>query len=332
MRASFSSQRFGGRSLHNSTAGVPTPYELVLEAVGSTLGHFDDDDVDIPCVGFGHAGGGLFNFEDSGKHCRDISHALNRYRRVARDVQPDRQRWSAPSFVPAVDWAILELHNRRGSDDDFEQLHILTIITDSDINRPRDTPVGQWSTEELDFVNALKRASYYPLSVLVVGVGDGRSASEAEIDSEGGEEHTWASLRNIGCGVDHGGGFDNFHFVELGSVAVFDNESLVGFAGRALAHLPEQWRVVQRFTISDEQGQYSALARESLPAVEPFIADPPSENRLVSAQVRQRKAEAAILFSELDHNTNGRVGLQDLSRANLPLPTTPHKRRRGLRK
>ena len=291
---------FGGRGLHDTlTAGVPTPYETVLEALATVMGEFDDADATIPFHGFGHAEGDLFSLAEGGGDCLDMADLLRRYRRVARDVVPDGERIGAASLTPVIDLTIQEMNRRRGADESFEQLHVLLLVTDSDIPRPAGLAPSEWSKEEAAFIDAVRRASYFPLSVLVVGVGDGLSAdadTPAASDTRPGAPKSFSSLRQMGRGMHHRGGFENFHFVELGSAAL-DNAATLRFAQQALGKLPAQWRTIQRLGIHDEQGDYAQLAMAGSPRLPIQPAGPPPENEDVAAQSRRRRAEVGYTRS-----------------------------------
>ncbi|KAJ0449480.1 putative copine, von Willebrand factor A-like domain superfamily [Helianthus annuus] len=53
------------------------------------------------------------------------------------------------------------------------QYHVLLIIADGQVTRSVDTEYGQLSVQERKTVDAIRRASDYPLSIILVGVGDG---------------------------------------------------------------------------------------------------------------------------------------------------------------
>ncbi|KAM0000439.1 putative copine [Helianthus debilis subsp. tardiflorus] len=53
------------------------------------------------------------------------------------------------------------------------QYHVLLIIADGQVTRSVDTEYGQLSVQERKTVDAIVRASDYPLSIILVGVGDG---------------------------------------------------------------------------------------------------------------------------------------------------------------
>ncbi|KAJ0431034.1 putative copine [Helianthus annuus] len=53
------------------------------------------------------------------------------------------------------------------------QYHVLLIIADGQVTRSVDTEYGQLSVQECKTVDAIVRASDYPLSIILVGVGDG---------------------------------------------------------------------------------------------------------------------------------------------------------------
>ena len=54
------------------------------------------------------------------------------------------------------------------------QYHVLVIVADGQVTRSvDDTGLGQLSSQEKNTVDAIVKASQYPLSIIVVGVGDG---------------------------------------------------------------------------------------------------------------------------------------------------------------
>ncbi|KAJ0818259.1 putative copine [Helianthus annuus] len=53
------------------------------------------------------------------------------------------------------------------------QYHVLLIIADGQVTRSVDTEYGQLSVQERKTVDAIRRASDYSLSIILVGVGDG---------------------------------------------------------------------------------------------------------------------------------------------------------------
>lgn len=155
---------FNRKSLHTIGNG-PNPYEQAISIIGKTLSAFDDDNL-IPCFGFGDASThdqDVFSFYADGRFCEGFEEVLTRYRELAPQL-----RLSGPtSFAPVIEMAMSIVGESRG------QYHVLLIIADGQVTRSVDTPNGQLSSQERQTVDAIVRASYYPLSIVVVGVGDG---------------------------------------------------------------------------------------------------------------------------------------------------------------
>ncbi|KAL6070530.1 E3 ubiquitin-protein ligase RGLG2, variant 2 [Balamuthia mandrillaris] len=143
---------FYGRSLHDTTGAEPNPYERCISILGRTLEAFDEDRL-IPCFGFGDVttkDKGVFRFFADGRPCRGFQEALARY----KEITP-RVLLSGPtSFAPIIQEAIRIVEADKS-------YHILVIIADGEITREKET------------VDAIVEATNHPLSIIVVGVGDG---------------------------------------------------------------------------------------------------------------------------------------------------------------
>jgi E3 ubiquitin-protein ligase RGLG len=71
------------------------------------------------------------------------------------------------SFAPIIETAIGIVDNSGG------QYHVLMIIADGQVTRSVDTGYGHFSPQEKNTIDAIVKASNYPLSIVLVGVGDG---------------------------------------------------------------------------------------------------------------------------------------------------------------
>jgi E3 ubiquitin-protein ligase RGLG len=141
---------FNGRCLHD-TSGAPNPYQQVISIVGRTLEAFDDDR-SIPAFGFGDSlttDKSCFPFYPD-RPCQDLQDVLDRYMEIAPGIELSGPTNYAPILEKAV--SIVK---------DTNSYHILVLIAD-----------GQVTNEE-ETADALVKASSYPLSVIMVGVGDG---------------------------------------------------------------------------------------------------------------------------------------------------------------
>ncbi|GLC36205.1 hypothetical protein PLESTB_001368600 [Pleodorina starrii] len=215
---------FGGKSLH-AIGDVPSPYEDAISAIGKTLSAFDDDGL-IPCYGFGDATTGdrsVFSFLPGDKPCQGLEQVLWRYRELCPYV-----RMAGPtSFAPAIRQAC------RIVEQSGNQYHILLLVADGQVSRSSDLLPGQFSAQEQDTMDAIVEASYLPLSIIMVGVGDG----------------PWDLMKDFDDALPQRQ-FDNFQFVNFTDVArsapgdVTRREAT--FALRALMEIPEQYQIIQR--------------------------------------------------------------------------------------
>jgi len=194
---------FGGRNLHTITSGK-NPYEAVLETIGQTLAVFDEDG-QIPTFGFGDSNTrdhSVFPFMTSGADCNGIPEVLERYRKLVPAVQ-----LSGPtSFAPLIRKAIKIVREEK-------EYHILLIIADGQVSKEADT------------VRAIVEASKYPLSIVMVGVGDGPWDMMDEFDDKLPDR-----------------AFDNFQFVEYNKYA----NNPAAFALNALMEIPEQFQEIRK--------------------------------------------------------------------------------------
>jgi len=191
-------ETFGGRSLHEVRAGHKNPYQQVISVLGNTLEEFDDDRL-IPAFGFGDTTTGdraCFPFHEGGKPSHGVAEVLERYEEIATTVN-----LAGPtSFAPVIREAIRIVQEERS-------YHILVIIADGQVTDA--SPCGETA-------QAIIEASNYPLSIVVVGVGDGPWGVMEEYDDELPERH-----------------FDNFQFVDYSAVV----GSVVGAQIRSGTHI-----------------------------------------------------------------------------------------------
>eukprot|EP01105_Mastigella_eilhardi_P028062 TRINITY_DN900_c0_g1_i7.p2 TRINITY_DN900_c0_g1~~TRINITY_DN900_c0_g1_i7.p2 ORF type:complete len:371 (-),score=73.47 TRINITY_DN900_c0_g1_i7:1426-2373(-) len=201
---------FGGRSLHSLIPGQQNPYQRIIDIISRTLSAFDADNL-IPVFGFGDAstqGQSCFPFKPDGTPCRGVYEVLQRYEQIT----PCIQLWGPTSFAPVIRKTIEIVQQTR-------QYHILVIIADGLVN-------DNGATRE-----AIVQATNYPISIVMVGVGDGPFDAMREFDD---------GLPNRR--------FDNFQFVDWTQLMIQTRgvNLDVQFAVRALQEIPEQIKAMRR--------------------------------------------------------------------------------------
>ncbi|XP_026378651.1 E3 ubiquitin-protein ligase RGLG1-like [Papaver somniferum] len=217
---------FNRRSLHH-IGDVKNPYEQAISIIGRTLPAFDEDNL-IPCFGFGDAlthDQDVFSFYPEERLCNGFEEALSRY----RELLPQIRLAGPTSFAPVIEMAMTIVEQSGG------QYHVLVIIADGQVTRSVDTAHGQLSQQEQRTVEAIVKASEYPLSIILVGVGDGPWDMMKEFDD------------NIPARA-----FDNFQFVnftEIMSKNMAESRKETEFALTALMEIPTQYKATMELNI-----------------------------------------------------------------------------------
>ncbi|KAK1363210.1 RING-type E3 ubiquitin transferase [Heracleum sosnowskyi] len=232
---------FNRKSLHH-IGDNPNPYEEAISIIGKTLASFDEDNL-IPCFGFGDASTHdqeVFSFYPDEKFCEGFEEVLTRY----RELVPQLRLAGPTSFAPVIEMAITIVEQSRG------QYHVLLIIADGQVTRSVDTERGQLSPQERKTVEAIVKASEYPLSIIVVGVGDG----------------PWDMMREFDDNIP-ARAFDNFQFVnftEIMSKNLNRSRKEAEFALAALMEIPSQYKATLELNILNAQ-RGKAIDRVPLP-------------------------------------------------------------------
>nr|XP_043605919.1 E3 ubiquitin-protein ligase RGLG2-like [Erigeron canadensis]XP_043605920.1 E3 ubiquitin-protein ligase RGLG2-like [Erigeron canadensis] len=217
---------FNRRSLHH-IGNERNPYEEAISIIGRTLASFDEDNL-IPCFGFGDASTHdqeVFSFLPHGKFCDGFEEVLTRY----RELVPQLRLAGPTSFAPVIEMAITIVEQSGG------QYHVLLIIADGQVTRSVDTERGQLSQQERKTVEAIVKASEYPLSIILVGVGDG----------------PWDMMREFDDNIP-ARAFDNFQFVnftEIMSKNIDRSRKEAEFALSALMEIPSQYKATLELNI-----------------------------------------------------------------------------------
>ncbi|KAG6759051.1 hypothetical protein POTOM_035516 [Populus tomentosa] len=208
---------FNRRSLHHIGNGQ-NPYEQAISIIGRTLSAFDEDNL-IPCYGFGDASThdqDVFSFFPDERFCNGFEEVLMQY----KEIVPNLRLAGPTSFAPVIEMAITIVEQSGG------QYHVLLIIADGQVTRSGDTKSGQLSPQERRTIDAIVRASKYPLSIILVGVGDG----------------PWDMMREFDDNIP-ARAFDNFQFVnftEIMSKNVSESRKETEFALASLMEIPSQ--------------------------------------------------------------------------------------------
>ena len=236
---------FGGRSLHHinidpksSRISKWNPYQRVIRAIGESLQNIDEDNL-IPVFGFGdektkdHS---VFPLIEESP-CQGVEEVLTRYTRTVGSVS-----LSGPtSFAPIIRKAI-EIVQQTG------KYHLLLIIADGRVENEQD----------LETRSAIVDASNYPLSIVLVGVGDGPWDVMHEYDDKLPQRR-----------------FDNFQFVEFveKKTSRFSSREVeTEFAVQALMEIPDQYRTIKSLGLLGVSSQNSST--DTPPSQEAWEQEP----------------------------------------------------------
>ncbi|XVF43866.1 hypothetical protein PTKIN_Ptkin02bG0074700 [Pterospermum kingtungense] len=233
---------FNHRSLHHIGNGQ-NPYEQAISIIGQSLSAFDEDNL-IPCYGFGDASThdqDVFSFFPDERFCNGFEEVLSRY----REIVPHLRLAGPTSFAPIIEMAMTIVEQSGG------QYHVLLIIADGQVTRSVDTEHGQLSPQEQKTIDAIVRASEYPLSIVLVGVGDG----------------PWDMMREFDDNIP-ARAFDNFQFVnftEIMSKITNPARKQAEFALSALMEIPAQYKATIELGLLGIRKGDSSEIRVSLP-------------------------------------------------------------------
>lgn len=243
------SRSFNRRSLHH-IGNTQNPYEQAISIIGQTLSAFDEDNM-IPCYGFGDASThdqNVFSFYDDDRICNGFEEVLHRY----KEIVPNLRLAGPTSFAPIIEMAMTIVEQTGG------QYHVLLIIADGQVTRSVDTNNGQLSSQERNTVDAIVRASEYPLSIILVGVGDG----------------PWDMMKNFDDNIP-ARAFDNFQFVnftEIMSKNVNSTTRQTEFALAALMEIPSQYQATLELGLL---GRRQGSSPERVPLPPPLYSTTP---------------------------------------------------------
>uniref|UniRef100_H2YS94 Copine C-terminal domain-containing protein n=2 Tax=Ciona savignyi TaxID=51511 RepID=H2YS94_CIOSA len=210
-----------GQSLHYITPKFranQNPYQHIITILQHTMKHMVDDRKSrkmhgIPAFGFGDSvtkDHSTFCLRTDGLPCSSFDDVLHCYRECAGKIVLGGPTSYAPIVHKAIE--IVEQTN---------QFNLLVIIAD-----------GQF-VDEGPTAKAIVEASYYPLSIIVVGVGDGPWDTMHQFDD-------WLPERN----------FDNFQFVEYGKIINETRDKAKNpetmLALHMLMEIPDQYKIINK--------------------------------------------------------------------------------------
>lgn len=242
---------FNNRCLH-AIGDTPNPYEKAISIIGKTLSPFDEDNL-IPCFGFGDAtthDDAVFSFHSDHSPCNGFEEVLSCYRKIVPNL-----RLSGPtSYGPVIEAAIDIVESSGG------QFHVLLIIADGQVTRSVNTGDEELSPQEEHTIKSIVNASSYPLSIVLVGVGDG----------------PWEDMRRFDDKIPSRE-FDNFQFVnftEIMSKNGTPTSKETAFALAALMEMPFQYKAAMELRIL---GRVTGRAKKVIPRPPPvpYIPRPP---------------------------------------------------------
>lgn len=234
---------FNNKSLH-SIGDTPNPYEKAISIIGKTLAPFDDDNL-IPCLGFGDAtthDSEVFSFHADDSSCHGFEEVLACYQKIV----PNLSLSGPTSYAPVVEAAIDIVEKTHG------QFHVLVIVADGQVTRYGNNEGGKLSPQEEKTIKAIVDASSYPLSIVLVGVGDGPWEDMKKFDDK-------LPARD----------FDNFQFVnftDIMSKKISPSAKEAAFALAALMEIPFQYKAALELGLL---GRATGRAKKMVPRPPP---------------------------------------------------------------
>lgn len=216
---------------------------MALSLIARTLESYDDDHL-IPCYGFGDNSTRaefIFSFYPNDQPARGLDTLLQRYRQIA----PKADLSGPTSFAPLIRHAMRTVYNSE------TRFHILLILADGQISEGH----------EQETIRAIIDATKFPISIVVVGIGDG----------------PWDMMREFDHRLPQRD-WDNFHFIEF--TRIIKNPSITSeerreacFALEALMELPDQCKYVHRLMDTAARENARSIAK-NIP--DKIVIDPPA--------------------------------------------------------
>lgn len=203
---------FGGKCLHNINPTELNPYQRVICILGETLEPFDDDGA-IPTFGFGDTftrDHSVFSLNNMGP-CQGFQDVL----RIYNEITPKVRLGGPTNFAPLIRKAIDIVQKNK-------EFHILVIVADGQVTAERDT------------TEAIVEATNWPLSIIMVGVGDG----------------PWDTMKDFDTKLPKRR-FNNFQFVNFNEITSEARNPQASFALHALMEIPDQFKAIRSLGLLD---------------------------------------------------------------------------------
>jgi len=199
---------FDGRCLHELSNKLLNPYQHVIRTMGRTLAPFATSSI-IPAFGFGDqrtTDWSVFPLKST-DYCKSFDEVLHAY----NEVTPTIVLAGPTNFAPLIYQSIEICRQMR-------DYHILVIVADGQVTNERATR------------RAIVDACKFPLSIVMVGVGDG-PWDMMHVFDESLPKRPW----------------DNFHFIDFNEVIKLESTSPeVAFAVQALLEIPDQYKRIKK--------------------------------------------------------------------------------------
>ncbi|KAF3787102.1 hypothetical protein EJ110_NYTH23937, partial [Nymphaea thermarum] len=163
----------------------------------------------------------VFSFFQDHRSCHGFEEVLTRY----REIVPHLKLAGPTSFAPVINASIDIVERSKG------MYHVLVIITDGQVTEYSDPTSGSLSPQESATIDAIVSASHYPLSIILVGVGDG----------------PWDKMQQFDDNIPRRD-FDNFQFVNFTKIMSTNHDITkkeAAFALAALMEIPFQYKATQ---------------------------------------------------------------------------------------
>ncbi|KRY45746.1 Copine family protein 2, partial [Trichinella britovi] len=216
---------FDHKSLHTIDSVIQNPYQQVITIMGKTLAPFSNGGT-ISAFGFGDvytSDMSVFPLKKDGE-CHSFEEVLNVY----NTITPEVILCGPTNFAPLI-------HEATKICKKVKTYHILVIVADGQVTNEKATR------------DAIVSACKYPLSIIVVGVGDGPWDMMRAFD-ESLPKRKW----------------DNFHFVNFHQVTSNSSQPELAFVLEALLEIPNHNTVCNILSFADFYIRKRKLCKEGV--------------------------------------------------------------------